>query len=66
MNKPDSIDQIDIPSRDKDKVLFTPIQLRYLKENFPTIVQGPKVTLDELRHYNGQQSVIDFIEKRMR
>lgn len=42
--------------------MFTKEQLHVLKDMFPVVVHGPTVPVDNIRYYNGQQSVIEYIE----
>jgi hypothetical protein len=50
--------------QDSDKVYFSLAQLALLEEVFPQIAFGPNATEQQLRHYHGQQSVLDFIRRR--
>lgn len=52
-----------ITKKQKDNITFTPLQLQYLERFFPRVVHGPNVTENEMRHYNGQQSVMDTIRR---
>lgn len=47
-------------------VYFHPEQVKYLEKVFPESVFSPAVTENALRHYNGQRSVIKFIQSRQR
>lgn len=47
-------------------VTFTFAQLDLIKGFFPHVAHGAEVSTEKLRHYNGQQSVVIFIEERTR
>lgn len=50
----------------KPAIQFSSEQLRLLEENFPNEPMHFDVSERQLRHVNGQQSIIDFIRKRTR
>ena len=43
---------------DRNKILFSPEQVQYLKDLFPVQAIGPDASEAVLRHYMGQQSVV--------
>lgn len=45
---------------------FTPAQVAYLENLYPRTVQGPETSEARLRHYNGQQSVMETIRSKAR
>lgn len=45
-------------------VKFFPEQIKYLEKIFPQRVLDHTITENEIRHYNGQQSVLQFIRTR--
>lgn len=49
-----------------DNIYFHPKQLQYLQKNFPSIHLPFNATEGQLRHKNGQQSVIEFIAARVK
>lgn len=51
--------------QEQDKVYFHPEQMKYLEKIFCTVVHTPHSTENEMRHYNGQQSVLEFIRNRV-
>lgn len=51
------------PITDKT-VVFTQLQLEFLQKVFPTIVYGANSSEEAMRHYFGQQSVIELIKSR--
>lgn len=54
-------------SNPKDEpVYFHPEQVKYLEKMFPEAVFAPDVPESQLRHYNGQRSIIQFIRSRQR
>lgn len=53
------------PSKE-EPVYFHPEQVKYLEKVFPEAVFAPDVSEPQLRHYNGQRSVIQFIRSRQR
>lgn len=50
---------------DRD-ISFHPKQLEYLQKIFPNVHRPHTVTDNELRHINGQQSVVQFIASRVK
>lgn len=50
----------------EEPVYFHPEQVKYLEKVFPEAVFAPDVHESQLRHYNGQRSVIQFIRSRQR
>ncbi len=46
--------------------IFSKEQLEYLLKLFPPIAHGPDATEAQLRHYNGQQSVIQAVQRKTR
>jgi hypothetical protein len=50
----------------KEDVAFHPEQIKYLEKIFPEVVLGPTSTEAELRYYNGQRSVLQFIRTKQR
>lgn len=46
------------------EVKFHPEQIRYLEKCFPTRIFPATATEHELRHYNAQQSVLEFIRSK--
>ena len=49
-----------------DDVFFTVAQLHYLETIFPHVVLGPNASESAMRHYFGQQAVIEAIRNRTR
>lgn len=47
-------------------ISFHPKQLEYLQKQFPNTHLPANATEGQLRHKNGQQSVIEFIAQRVR
>lgn len=47
-------------------VAFSREQLEHLRKVFPPQAFGYEVTTEQLRHYNGQQSVMHYIQERTR
>lgn len=47
-------------------VYFHQEQVKYLEKIFPESVFSPEASESSLRHYNGQRSVIKFIQSRQR
>lgn len=45
----------------RDKIVFYPEQIKYLKEQFPNVVLPVTATEAQMHRYFGQQSVIAFI-----
>jgi len=53
------------PSHDDD-VFFSASQLQYLEHLFPQVVLGPNSTEEAMRHYFGQQAVLEAVRRRTR
>lgn len=49
---------------DNTDVKFHPEQIKYLEKVFPTRVFPQSATENELRYYNAQQSVLEFIRSK--
>lgn len=49
-----------------NEIYFNPKQVEYLKRIFPSVSRPHTVTNEALRHYNGQQSVIEHIASRIK
>jgi hypothetical protein len=49
----------------KQAVQFTPKQLAELEKVFPQMTHGYSTPVDQIREYFGQQSVLDFVRKRV-
>lgn len=54
-----------LPNRFAD-VTFTFEQLSYLEYMHPPTILGPNATEPQMRHHNGQQSVLETIRGRTR
>ena len=50
----------------QEKIQFHPEQLKYLEKMFSRVVMLPSSTPEEIHHYFGQQSIIEFIRARTR
>lgn len=50
----------------EDNISFHPKQLQYLQRHFPNTHLPHSATDGQLRHKNGQQSVIEFIAQRVK
>lgn len=49
-----------------EPVYFHPEQVKYLERIFPDTSFSYDVSEEQLRHYNGQRSVIQFVRSRQR
>ena len=49
-----------------NEIYFSHKQVEYLKRVFPNVSRPHTVTVEALRHYNGQQTVIEHIASRMK
>ncbi len=47
-------------------ISFTSAQLALLEQAFPSVSYNYDATEAKLRHYHGQQSVLDFIRRKTR
>ena len=54
------------PNNRTDDVFFSVAQLQYLETVFPAVVYHHNSTEAAMRHYFGQQAVIDAVRKRTR
>lgn len=54
------------PNNRTDDVFFSVAQLQYLETLFPQVVYGPTSTEVAMRHFFGQQSVIEAVRNRTR
>lgn len=52
-------------SREDTKMYFSPLQLKWLYKMFPQRVLPTTASIDEVRHYFGQQSVIATIRENV-
>jgi len=48
------------------EAIFSKEQLEYLLKLFPPVAHGPDATEAQLRHYNGQQSVLHAVQRKTR
>jgi len=49
-----------------DDVFFSASQLQYLEHLFPQVVLGPNSTEEAMRHYFGQQAVLEAVRRKTR
>jgi hypothetical protein len=49
-----------------DDVFFSASQLQYLEHMFPHVVLGPTSTEEAMRHYFGQQAVLEAVRRKTR
>ena len=54
------------PQNRTDDVFFSVAQLQYLETLFPQVVYGPTAQEAALRHFFGQQAVIEAVRNRTR
>jgi len=54
------------PNNRTDDVFFSVAQLQYLETLFPQVVYGPTAPEAAMRHFFGQQAVIEAIRSRTR
>ena len=54
------------PQNLTDDVFFSVAQLQYLETLFPQVVYGPTAQEAAMRHFFGQQSVIEAVRSRTR
>ncbi len=54
------------PQNRTDDVFFSAAQLQYLETLFPQVVYGPTAPEAAMRHFFGQQAVIDAVRNRTR
>lgn len=47
-------------------VTFSPAQLALIEQMFPAVVFPAVISEAQLRHYNGQQTVVHYIRERTR
>lgn len=54
------------PNNRTDDVFFSVAQLQYLESLFPQVVYGPTAQEAAMRHFFGQQAVIEAVRNRTR
>ena len=54
------------PQNRTEDVFFTVAQLQYLETLFPQVVYGPTAPEAAMRHFFGQQAVIEAVRNRTR
>lgn len=54
------------PNNRTDDVFFSVAQLQYLETLFPQVVYGPTAPEAAMRHFFGQQAVIEAVRNRTR
>ena len=54
------------PKPRTDDVFFSVAQLQYLETLFPQVVYGPSAPEAAMRHFFGQQAVIEAVRNRTR
>ena len=54
------------PTNRADDVFFSVAQLQYLETLFPQVVYGPTAPEAAMRHFFGQQAVIEAVRNRTR
>ncbi len=54
------------PQNRTDDVFFSVAQLQYLETLFPQVVYGPTAPEAAMRHFFGQQAVIEAVRNRTR
>ncbi len=54
------------PHNRTEDVFFTVAQLQYLETLFPQVVYGPTAPEAAMRHFFGQQAVIEAVRNRTR
>lgn len=54
------------PQNRSEDVFFTVAQLQYLETLFPQVVYGPTAPEAAMRHFFGQQAVIEAVRNRTR
>lgn len=54
------------PNNRTDDVFFSVAQLQYLETLFPQVVYGPTAPESAMRHFFGQQAVIEAVRNRTR
>ena len=54
------------PNNRTDDVFFSVAQLQYLETLFPQVVYGPNAPEAAMRHFFGQQAVIEAVRNRTR
>ena len=54
------------PQNRTDDVFFSVAQLQYLETIFPQVVYGPTAPEAAMRHFFGQQAVIEAVRTRTR
>ena len=54
------------PQNRSEDVFFTVAQLQYIETLFPQVVYGPTAPEAAMRHFFGQQAVIEAVRNRTR
>lgn len=53
-------------TRDEDRIMFHPEQLKWLEKMFPEIIPRPTDTVQELMYRGGQRTVLEVIRGKLR